>query len=476
MREGAATPATERTVTSAQIVARLRELLPADRICTGESVRRLHGEDLSFHPPCLPDVVVFVQSTAEVSSVLAFADAERVPVVPFGAGSSLEGHVLPVAGGISLDTTGLDQVLAIRPTELTATVGAGVRRLALERALAEHGLFLPVDPGADATLGGMAATNAAGTMTFRYGKMRSRVLALEAVLPGGRIVRTGSRAMKTSAGYDLTGLLVGSEGTLGVITELTVRLEGIPDSLIVARASFASVAQAAAAAQAIVAGGLGARRIELIEDWEVRALNSFFDAGLPDMSLLIVEVAGSEQLTAAAIVEVIEALEEHNGCEILQERTPAGRRGIWKLRSDVFEAERMVAPGRASVSTDACVPLDRLGEAIEHTRAALSRFDLLGGIVAHAGDGNIHTGLLVDRDDADEMGRLQRFLTEIVDDALACGGTCTGEHGIGLGKREALRREHGDQIDLMAGMKRLFDPNLVMNPGKVLPDGLLVGA
>lgn len=466
-------PAAERATDPERIAERLRQLLPADRVSTGESVRRLHGEDLSFHAPCLPDVVVFAQSTAEVAGVLAFADAERIPVVPFGSGTSLEGHVLPVAGGISLDATGLDRIHAIRPSEMTVTAGAGVRRLKLERALAEHGLFLPVDPGADATLGGMAATNAAGTMTFRHGKMRARVLALEAALPGGRVIRTGSRAMKTSAGYDLTGLLVGSEGTLGVITELTLRLEGIPDSLIVARASFGSVRDAAAAAQAIVALGIGARRIELIEDWEIRALNRFFDTGLPDMALLIVEVAGTQEASSAAIAEVVDLLHEHHGSELVQEHTPAGRRSIWKLRGDVFEAERMVAPGRASVSTDACVPLDKLGEAIERTRAALERFSLLGGIVAHAGDGNIHTGLLVDRNDEQEMSRLERFLEEIVNDALVFGGTCTGEHGIGIGKREALRREHGDHIDLMAGVKRLFDPHLVMNPGKVLPEDLM---
>jgi len=456
-----------------QICAALRQLLGAEQVSTGESVRRLHGQDISFHRPRLPDVVVFAGSAADVAATLAFAHRERVPVVPFGAGSSLEGHVLPVRGGISLDMTGLDEIVAIRPRELTATVGAGVTRLQLERALARHGLHLPVDPGANATIGGMAATNAAGTMTFRHGKMRSRVLGLQAVLAGGRIVKTGSRAMKTSAGYDLTGLLVGSEGTLGVITELTVRLEGIPDSVLAARASFPSAQAAALAAQAIVAHGIEARRIELADEWEIAALNRFTGAQLPDMALLIVEVAGAREATGPALAEVIEVFEDHRGREIVQERTPEGQRRLWKMRRDIFEAERLVAPGALPVSTDACVPLDQLGEAIAFTRRALDRWRLTGGIVAHAGDGNVHTGVLVDRDDAEEMNRLRRYLAEITEDALGRDGTCTGEHGIGLGKREALRREHGDQLDLMAGIKRLFDPHLVMNPGKVLADDLL---
>jgi D-lactate dehydrogenase (cytochrome) len=348
-----------------------------------------------------------------------------------------------------------------------------VRRLTLEKLLAQHGLFLPVDPGADATLGGMAATNAAGTMTFAFGKMRARVLALEAVLPGGRVIRTGSLAIKTSAGYDLTGLLVGSEGTLGVITELTLRLAPIPECVLAVRASFSTVMAAARTAQDLVAAAAGARRIELIDAWEIAALNRFRGRDhpdLPELPLLLVEVAGSPGAAATALEEVLEAIDAQGALDVVEARTAPECASLWRLRGEVFEAERQVAPGRRSVSTDACVPLTQLGDAIEFTRSAIDRWNLLGGIVSHAGDGNIHTGLLIDPDDPDEMRRLNSYLDELVNDTLARGGTCTGEHGIGLGKRDALRREHGDQIDLMRSIKRTFDPHGIMNPGKVLPD------
>jgi len=453
-----------------KLAGQLRSLLPNEQIGTGDSVRALHGQDLSFHESRTPDVVVFARSTEDVAKVLEFAQEARIPVVPFGAGTSLDGHILPVSGGISLDTSGLNSILAVRASELTATVQAGVTRLALERRLGQDGLVFPVDPGADASLGGMAATNAAGTMTFHYGKMRSRILSLEAVLPGGRIIRTGSRAMKTSAGYDLTGLLVGSEGTLGVITELTLRLAAIPESLIALRASFESAASAAGAAQAIVAADISARRIEFIDEWEVAALNRFMGARLPEMPLLLVELGGAREATFAAFRELTEILADWAALAVVHESTPPGCRALWNLRRDVFHAERLVAPGRRSVSTDSCVPLDHLADSIVFTREALERWRLLGGIVAHAGDGNIHVGLLVDPNDHDEMGRLDQFLSALTLDALSRNGTCTGEHGIGLGKKNALRQEHGDQIDLMWSIKRIFDPCLIMNPGKVLPD------
>jgi D-lactate dehydrogenase (cytochrome) len=460
-------------VLSASSIGELERLLPSGEVATGDSIRALHGEDLSFHPPCLPDAVIFPRSTADVVRVLEFAHERRVPVVPFGAGSSLEGHILPVAGGISLDLSGLDSIVSVRPSELTATAQAGVRRLTLEKLLAQHGLFLPVDPGADATLGGMAATNAAGSMTLAFGKMRARLLALEAVLPGGRVIRTGSLALKTSAGYDLTGLLVGSEGTLGVITELTLRLAPIPECVLAVRASFPMVMAAARTAQDLVAAAAGARRIELIDAWEIAALNRFRGhdhPGLSELPLLLVEVAGSPGAAATALEEVLEAIDAHGALDVVEARTPLECASLWRLRGEVFEAERQVAPGRRSVSTDACVPLTQLGDAIEFTRSAIDRWNLLGGIVSHAGDGNIHTGLLIDPDDPDEMRRLNSYLDELVNDTLARGGTCTGEHGIGLGKRDALRREHGDQIDLMRSIKRTFDPHGIMNPGKVLPD------
>lgn len=452
---------------------RLEGLLSSGQVTTGDSIRSLHGEDLSFHPACRPDAVVFPRSTEDVSRVLEFAHDCRIPVVPFGAGSSLEGNILPVAGGISLDLSWLDSVAAVRPSELTVTAQAGVRRLTLEKLLAQDGMFLPVDPGADATLGGMAATNAAGTMTFGFGKMRARVLALEAVLPGGRVIKTGSRALKTSAGYDLAGLLVGSEGTLGVITELTLRLAPIPECVLALRASFPTLSAAAHAAQELVAVAVAARRIELIDAWEIAALNRFgtrTGPALPELPLLLVEVAGAPTAAASALTEALETIAAHGALLIVEARTPPECASLWRLRADVFEAERQVASGRRLASTDACVPLTELDAALEFTRTAIDRWKLIGGIVSHAGDGNIHTGLLIDPDEPDEMRRLNGYLDELVADALSRGGTCTGEHGIGLGKRESLRREHADQIDLMWSIKRIFDPHGIMNPGKVLPD------
>lgn len=435
------------------------------RVSTGDSDRTLHGEDLSFHRPHPPDVVVYATSTEDVAAVLALAHEHRIPVVPFGAGSSLEGHVIPVHGGISLDLTRMDEILAIRPEDLTATVQAGVTRLQLERRLAEHGLHFPVDPGADATLGGMAATNAAGTTSVRYGKMRAGVRALRAVLPGGRTIATGTRAAKTSAGYDLTGVLVGSEGTLGVITELTLAVHGIPTDTVVLRASFEDIRAACRAAATIVAAGIPVTRLELIDDFEVGALNRHAGARLPDGHALFVELAGAREAVDAELPDVRAILEDEGAHGLVEERDPTRRSALWRARHNLFFAEQALAPGKASMSTDVCVPISELADAVAATRAAIDRRGLLGGIVAHAGDGNIHVGLLID---PDELARADDLRVELVADALARGGTCTGEHGIGLGKLAALQREHGDSLDLMAAIKRAFDPRGIMNPGKVL--------
>jgi D-lactate dehydrogenase (cytochrome) len=451
------------------IAEKLADAIGADAVSTGPSDLRLHSEDLSFHPGSEPDVVAFARSSADVAAVLRVAGELRVPVVPFGAGSSLDGHVIPVHGGVALDLTRMDRIVSVSRQELTATVEAGVTRLALERRVAQHGLFFPVDPGADATLGGMAATNAAGTMTVRYGKMRPQVLALEVALPGGALIRTGSRAAKTSAGYDLTGLMVGSEGTLGVITELTLRLQGIPDVHLLVRASFADVDAACAMATSVVAAGVAVNRLELIDEWEVRAANHYAGSGFPDGAMLFVELAGAAEAVDGELAYVRALLAETGATAVLEERDPTRQRKVWRTRHDLFFAEKSMAPGREALSTDVCVPLGELAGAIRATRAAIDSRGLLGGVSAHAGDGNIHAGVLFDPADADEAARVDDLVEELVDDALARGGTCSGEHGIGLGKVGALRREHGDQLDLMRAIKRAFDPDGIMNPSKVLP-------
>ncbi len=451
-------------------VALVEALGDERRVTVGESERDLHASDITFHRPHRPDVVVYPLTTAEVASVLAFAHEQRVPVTPFGAGSSLEGHVIPVAGGISLDLTRMNRILDVSPQDLTATVEAGVTRGALERATGEHGLQFPVDPGADATLGGMAATNAAGTTTVRFGKMRANVLAAEAVLPGGTVVRAGSRAPKTSAGYDLLGLLVGSEGTLGVITELTVRLQGIPEHAVVLRLSFADVESACRAATTIVAAGAGVTRVELLDAWTITAINAHQGTDFPAGPSLFVEAAGTEG-TVTSDLELVEAIAESEGATaVVAERDQTARARLWAARHSSAYASAAAAPGKRSRSTDICVPLSELAAAVSFAREEVERRGLIAGIVGHAGDGNVHLSLHVDPDDPDEVRSSDELIELLVTDALARGGTCTGEHGIGLGKVHALEREHGDLVPLMRGIKELFDPHGIMNPGKVLPE------
>ncbi len=441
------------------------------RVSDGDSERDLHAGDITFHRPHRPDAVVYATSTEDVVAVLTLADERRIPVTPFAAGSSLEGHVIPVEGGISLDLTRMDTILDVSPGDLTATVQPGVTRTALERAAAEHGLFFPVDPGADATLGGMAATNAAGTTTVRFGKMRANVLAVEAVLAGGRVVRAGSRAPKTSAGYDLLGLLVGSEGTLGVITELTLRLQGIPEQAVVLRLSFPDVEAACRAATAIVAAGAGVTRVELLDGWTITAINAHQGTAFPAAPSLFVEAAGSAG-TVTSDLELVTAIAESEGSlEVVAERDPTARSRLWAARHASAYAAAAAAPGKRHRSTDICVPLSELPGAVSFARQELERRGMVAGIVGHAGDGNVHLSLMVDPDDADEVRGSDELIALLVEDALARGGTCTGEHGIGIGKIHALEREHGDLVPLMRGVKRVFDPNGIMNPGKVLPPG-----
>ena len=439
---------------------------------TGPSELDLHAGDLSFHPPHRPDLVVYPGSTDEVAHVLAIANEHTVPVTPFGVGTSLEGHVIPVNGGITLNLSRLDRIVAISPENLTATVQAGVTRLALARAAGEHGLFFSVDPGADATLGGMAATNAAGTTTVRYGKMRANVLALEAALVDGRIIRTGSKAAKTSAGYDLTGLLVGSEGTLAVITEVTVRLHAIQEHAVALRITFPDVESACQTAANLVAAGAGVTRIEFLDAWIVDAINAYSGTDYPLSPCLFVEATGSAE-TVAADLDLVRALAEaEGGTDIAHEVDPDARARLWKARHDSAHAVAARFPGTKERSTDVCVPLTELASHARFARAEIDRLGLNAGILGHAGDGNLHVHAQIRPKDIDLS---EQLVHAIVDDALARGGTCTGEHGIGMGKIAALEQEHGDLIGLMLGIKETFDPKRILNPGKVLPETLSPG-
>jgi D-lactate dehydrogenase (cytochrome) len=447
---------------AADLRAGLLRLVPDEsRVSVVESVLDEHAGDLSYHEPHRPDVVVYAQSTDEVSAVLAFANEAGAPVVPFGAGTSLEGHVIPLHGGISLDLTRMNGVVVVRPEDLTATVQAGVTRSQLEAAAGPHGLWFPVDPGADATLGGMAATNASGTTTVRYGGMRAHVLALEVVLADGRVVRTGTRAVKTSAGYNLTELFIGSEGTLGVITELTLRLHPIPERIVVARAAFPTVEAACRAAAAIIGAGVLVTRCELLDTTTIAALNAFKGTTFPESPYLFLELSGE--------VDVVRELAEDEGASAFESETdPTARARMWDARHNALHASLALSPGSKAMTTDVAVPLSELAAAIEHARSALDDSGLRGGIVGHVGDGNFHLAFLLDPADADSVARAEALNTVLVEDALARGGTCTGEHGIGYGKLGYLAREHPDLLELYRGIKALLDPAGILNPGKVV--------
>jgi len=446
-------------------------LADAGRVSTGDSERELHSADMSFHEPRLPDVVVYPVSTEEVSAVLAIAQQLGLAVTPFGAGSSLEGHIIPSEGGISLDLTRMDRIREIQPDDLVAVVEPGVVRSALNVAAGQHGLWFPVDPGADATLGGMAATNAAGTTTVRFGKMRNQVLALEAVLPGGAVIRTGTRAAKTSAGYDLTALLVGSEGTLAVLTELTLRLQGIPDHTVAARISFPDLETACSVAAAAIAAGTSVQRLELLDATTVGLVNAYQGTNYPETPCLFVEAAGNRAAAAEDLELVVTFARELGATDVVVEDDPDARALLWKARHSVAYAIAASAPGRKHRTTDTAVPVSQLAAHAAFAREAVARSGMSGGIIGHAGDGNLHVDLVLDAESESEREAVESVAALLVGDALARGGTVSGEHGIGIGKRGALAREHPELGALYLGIKELFDPDGIMNPGKIVRSG-----
>jgi D-lactate dehydrogenase (cytochrome) len=447
-----------------QTVDDLRRLLGDDKVTASASDLDLHSGDLSYHPRRLPAAVVFPESTQDVSRVLAWANERGVPVVPFGAGTSLEGHVIPADGAVTLDLARLNRVLEVLPGDLQARVQPGVLRSELNLATAEHGLWFPVDPGADASLGGMAATNASGTTTVRYGGMRANVLALEVVLADGTVIRPGSRTVKTSAGYDLRSLFVGSEGTLGVITELTLRLRGLPERPIAIRAAFPDVGSACRSAVALVGAGLTVSRCELLDEATLRALNAYKGTSYAELPSLFVELdGGDDEVASAREVFGWEGVTSFEAVTAVEERTR-----LWDARHNAAFAVAAQAPGKRWFATDVCVPLSVLPEAVEHGRASADRRGIPAAVIAHAADGNYHLALMVDPDDAGEVAGAQALYAELVDWALERGGTSTGEHGIGLGKLDYLEREHGDLVPYLRAVKDAFDPNGILNPGKVV--------
>jgi D-lactate dehydrogenase (cytochrome) len=445
----------------------LKQWIAEDRVSTNPTILEQHSKDESYHTPHLPDVVVFPVSTEEVRAVLRFANEHSIPVVPFGVGSSLEGHVIPVRGGISIDFQLMNKIVEVRPNDFLVRVQPGVTRTQLNDELKKYGLFFSVDPGADATLGGMAATNASGTTSVRYGVMRDQVRDLEVVLADGRVIRTGGMAAKSSSGIHLTGLFVGSEGTLGVFTELTLRVYGIPEATSVVRAGFPGIEEAVNAAVSILSAGIPVARIELVDDRSIKQVNQAFSTAFPEKPTLFLEFHGNEA-GLAQDMQFAGELALAAGCDAFESETDSKKRAeLWKARHNLAFAFLHGNPGKKMMTTDVCLPISELPGAIREAHRAIDASGMTGAIVGHVGDGNFHTLLMIDPNDPRDLERANAVNNRIVTYALERGGTCTGEHGVGIGKRTYQRMEHGEAFDVMRSVKKLFDPNDILNPGKI---------
>ncbi len=440
------------------------------RFSQGESNRLQHGRDESVHAPQPPDGVVMAESTEEVAAVVRLCAEHDVPIIPYGVGSSVEGHVLATRGGISLDLSGMSQVLAIHAEDGDATVQAGVTRKQLNEALKGTGLFFPIDPGADATLGGMAATRASGTNAVRYGTMRENVMATTTVLADGRIMKTGGRARKSSAGYDLTRLLVGSEGTLGIMTELTVKLYPIPEAISAAVCTFPSIEAAVQTVIQTIQLGVPVARIELLDALSLKAINLFSKTTLAEAPTLFFEFHGSPAGVEEQAQTVQAIADDLGGANFEWATRPEDRSRLWQARHDAYFACLQLKPGCRCFPTDVCVPISRLAECIAETQADIAQVSIPIALFGHVGDGNFHLVVLVDTDNPKEMEEAAWISRRVVERAIAMEGTCTGEHGVGLGKKKYLVAEHGEvAVDVMRAVKAALDPCGLLNPGKVLP-------
>ena len=423
-----------------------------DRFQTGQAIRDQHAHTTTWIRAQAPDAVVFPASKQEVSEIVKVCATHAVPIIAFGTGTSLEGHVNAPAGGISVDMSRMDKIIAVNAEDLDCVVQPGVTREDLITYLRDRGLFFPIDPGANASLGGMTATRASGTNAVRYGTMKDNVLSLEAVMADGRVIRTAQRAKKTSAGYDMTRLLVGSEGTLGLITEITLKLQGIPEAISAARMSFPSVDAACQAVMTTIQYGIPVARIEL---------------DLPETPLLLLEFHGSDR----SVIEQAEMFgsiaEDAGGTDFATTATAEERNKLWKARHDLYWATLQLRPGAQGISTDVCVPISRLAEAVTGAQDKAAELGLLAPIVGHVGDGNFHSLVLIDMEDAGEVARAEEFTAYLADEAIRMDGTCTGEHGIGQGKMPYLIKELGATTEFMAAIKGALDPQGILNPGKI---------
>ena len=438
-----------------------------DQLSTALSVRQHHSHTTTQIKSQIPDAVVFAKETADVAAAVAVCQAHQCPIIPFGVGSSLEGHVNAPLGGVSIDMNAMDRVLSVHETDLDAVVQPGITREALNNYLRDTGLFFPIDPGANASLGGMAATRASGTNAVRYGTMKDNILALEAVMADGQVIRTGTRAKKSSAGYDLTRLLIGSEGTLGLITELTVKLQGVPEVIAGGICSFPSVEAACNAVINTIQYGIPVARIELLDTVQVCACNRYSGLELPEETLLLLEFHGTKHGVGEQSEMFGEIASEYTPYEFKWTTDQEARTKLWKARHDAFWAAMALVPGGIAMSTDVCVPISRLAECVEDTRRDIEESGIIAPIVGHVGDGNFHTLPIALPDDVEAWKRIQSFVERLSERAIAMDGTCTGEHGIGQGKIKYLRQEMGPAVDMMIAVKKALDPNDILNPGKL---------
>jgi D-lactate dehydrogenase (cytochrome) len=448
-------------------IAELREWLGA-RLSTGEASRAQHGKGEAYGKVLPPDAVAWPESTEEVSRIVATCARHETPVIAFGAGTSLEGHVSAPYGGICIDLSRMDQILAVRPEDADCVVQPGVTREQLNSYLRDTGLFFPVDPGANATIGGMVSTRASGTTTIRYGAMVRNVLAMQVVLADGRTVRLGTRAAKSSTGYDLVRLLIGAEGTLGIVSEITLRLYGIPEATVAATCSFRTLREAVDTVVELIQSGASVSRIEFLDELQVRACNLYSKLSMPEQPMLFLEFSGTPEGVAGEISRAEEVARSNNGDEFQWAREPDERARLWKARHAAYFAARALRPGSDCLVADVCVPISELADAVADVRRDLDAAQLIAPIVGHVGDGNFHVLFLLDPSSADEQARAQSVYDAMIDRALRAGGTCTGEHGIGLGKRAKLVAEYGtDVVDLMRTIKQAWDPAGILNPGKI---------
>jgi D-lactate dehydrogenase (cytochrome) len=455
--------------TVAAVTAELHKRF-GNRVVTSLAVREQHGHTTTWIPNQPPDVVVYPESTEDVAEIVRLCSAYEVPMVPFGTGTSLEGHVNAPYGGVCIDTSEMKRIVAVHEADLDCVVQPGVTRKQLNEHLRDMGLFFPIDPGADASIGGMTATRASGTNAVRYGTMKDNVVSLTVVTPDGDVVKTARRAKKSSAGYDLTRLFVGSEGTLGVVTEITLRLHGIPEAISGGICPFPSVRAACDAVIVTIQSGIPVARIELLDEVQIRGVNLHSKLGLPEVPMLFLEFHGTEAGVKEQSERFSEIAAEYGGGPFEWATKAEDRTRLWQARHDVYWASIALRPGAKGVATDVCVPISRLADCVEETRKEIDELGLLSPIAGHVGDGNFHCMPLVDMDDADEVARAELFIERLVERALAMGGTCTGEHGVGQKKMKYLEAEHGPEaLALMRAIKRTIDPKNIMNPGKVVP-------